>query len=93
MGMPNYLVFDPTRACSREARGAWRLDDTQRVPGRATAWRPDRAGRYRCASLGISLLLEDVFLRVIDAAVRLVPTRVERIYESFTRLEQNQALL
>ena len=92
MGVPNYLVFDPTRAYLREACRAWRLDDTQRVPGRAVAWQPDRAGRYRCASLEITLLPEDYFLRVIDEAGRLVPTRVERIYESFARLEQNQAL-
>ena len=93
MGVSHYLVFDPTRAFLGEACRGWRLDDTRRAPGRAMAWRPDRMGRYRCAPLGIALLAEGSFLRVIDATDTLVPTRVERIYELFARLEQNEALV
>ena len=93
MGVSHYLVFDPTRAFLGEACRGWRLDDTRRVPGRVVAWRPDRMGRYRCAPLGIALLAEGSFLRVIDATDTLVPTRSERIYALFERLEQNEALV
>ena len=91
MGVSHYLVFDPARVFLGEACRGWRLDDTRRIPGRVVAWRPDRMGRYRCAPLGIALLAEGSFLRVIDATDTLVPTRVERIYELFARLEQNDA--
>jgi len=93
MGVSHYLVFDPTRAFLGEACRGWRLDNTRRVPGRVVAWRPDRMGRYRCAPLGIALLAEGSFLRVIDATDTLVPTRTERIYALFERLEQSEALV
>ena len=86
-------IDDPTRASLGEACRGWRLDDTRGVPGRVVAWRPDRIGRYRCAPLGIALPAEGSFLRVIDATDTLVPTRSERIYALFERLEQNEALV
>ena len=93
MGVSHYLVFDPSRAFLGEACRGWRLDNTRRVPGRAVAWRPDRMGRYRCAPLGVALLAEGSFLRVIDATDTLVPSRSERIYALFERLEQSEALV
>ena len=85
---PDVMVH-PTRAFLGEACRGWWLDGKYRV----VAWRPDRMGRYRCAPLGVALLAEGSFLRVIDATNTLVPTRSERIYALFERLEQSKALV
>jgi len=74
MGVEYYLVFDPTNELLGTPCRGWRQTD-----GVTRDWRPEAAGSYRCASLGISLRPEGIILRVLDRDGRPVPTREERL--------------
>lgn len=79
LGVPAYLVFDPTSAYLGAPCHAW-----QQEGGAVREWLPASDGRYECRSLGISLRPEGVFLRVYDPTGRPVATREERLQELAT---------
>jgi Uma2 family endonuclease len=84
LGVPEYLLFDPTGAYLRAPCRGWRQAD-----GKVAGWLPDPGGWYRSAVLGIAFRPEGAFLRTYDPLGRLVPSREERRYES-TRLQAEQ---
>ena len=72
-GVPEYLVFDPTGNFLKTPCRGWRQED-----GVVVAGLPEADGRYRSRVLGISLLPDGMFPRVVDRHGRVAPLRSER---------------
>lgn len=93
IGVPEYLVFDPTAEFIPERIWARRLGPAGYEP-----WEPDADGRWVSTALGISFAPHGVLLRVYDQDGNLVPTseemadmlteRDERIAELEARLRE-----
>ena len=71
LGIPEYLVFDPTAAFVKDLLWARRLGPHGYEP-----WEPEADGRWHSA-LGVSFLIQNSLLRVYDQDGELVPTGPE----------------
>lgn len=61
IGVPEYIVFDPTGGVLSVPLLGWRLES-----GAYVAWRPDSDGWFHSASLGVSFQATQPFLGVRD---------------------------
>jgi Uma2 family endonuclease len=67
LGVPEYLVFDPTGTYWGAPCRGWRREGET-----MQEWRPTSDGRYHCTSLGISFGPDEDLLRVFDPEGRPV---------------------
>ena len=83
-GIPEYLVYDPTRPVLPERVRAWRLG----AAGAYVSWEPAEDGRWH-SGLGVSFALEagGVLLRIYDPAGNLIATP----YELAAQLAEREA--
>lgn len=82
LGVPDYLVFDPTGEHLGQPCRGWQV-----VDGVAREWRPDADGRYQTQTLGIALRPENDLLRVLNPQGEPVPFAYENAHAA-RRLRQ-----
>ncbi len=86
LGVPEYLVFDPTGRFLRPPCRAWRF-----VGGAARAWHPEADERYVSHALGIALSPDGDVLRVYDSQNRPIPYDYEKAQILATQAQELDA--
>ena len=83
LGVPEYLVFDPTGTNWGVPCHGWRREGET-----VQEWRPTADGRYHCTSLGISFGPDGDLLRVFDPEGRPVAYIHEKSQEIAEKLQE-----